>query len=56
MLPLFVTNLIDGQKVPLMGDGLHVREWLHVDDTAGISLVLENGRAGEIYNIGGARS
>jgi dTDP-glucose 4,6-dehydratase len=32
MLPLFVTNLIDGQKVPLMGDGLHVREWLHVDD------------------------
>jgi dTDP-glucose 4,6-dehydratase len=54
MLPLFVTNLIDGQKVPLMGDGLHVREWLHVDDHCrGISLVLENGRAGEIYNIGG---
>jgi dTDP-glucose 4,6-dehydratase len=54
MLPLFVTNLIDGQKVPLMGDGLHVREWLHVDDHCrGISLVLENGRPGEIYNIGG---
>jgi dTDP-glucose 4,6-dehydratase len=54
MLPLFVTNLIDGQKVPLMGDGLHVREWLHVDDHCqGILLVLENGRPGEIYNIGG---
>jgi len=54
MLPLFVTNLIDGEKVPLMGDGLHVREWLHVDDHCqGILLVLENGRPGEIYNIGG---
>jgi len=54
MLPVFVTNLIDGQKVPLMGDGLHVREWLHVDDHCrAISLVLENGRPGEIYNIGG---
>jgi dTDP-glucose 4,6-dehydratase len=54
MLPLFVTNLIDGKKVPLYGDGLNVREWLHVDDHCrGIQLVLEHGRPGEIYNIGG---
>jgi dTDP-glucose 4,6-dehydratase len=54
MLPLFVTNLIDGKRVPLYGDGLNVREWLHVDDHCrGILLVLERGRPGEIYNIGG---
>jgi dTDP-glucose 4,6-dehydratase len=54
MLPLFVTNLIDGKKVPLYGDGLNVREWLHVDDHCrGIQLVLEHGRPGEVYNIGG---
>src|SRR5665213_4287566 len=54
MLPLFVTNLIDGKRVPLYGDGLHVREWLHVDDHCqAIMLVLERGRPGEIYNIGG---
>jgi dTDP-glucose 4,6-dehydratase len=49
-----VTNLSQGQKVPLYGDGLNVRDWLHVDDHCrGIQLVLENGRLGEIYNIGG---
>lgn len=54
VIPLFVTNLQDGLKVPLYGDGLNVRDWLHVDDHCrGILLVLENGRAGEIYNIGG---
>ncbi|MGH3714056.1 MAG: dTDP-glucose 4,6-dehydratase [Micromonosporaceae bacterium] len=54
VIPLFVTNLIDGGKVPLYGDGGNVRDWLHVDDHChGIQLVLENGRAGEIYNIGG---
>ena len=54
VIPLFVTNLIDGLKVPLYGDGLNVRDWLHVDDHCrGIQLVLERGRAGEIYNIGG---
>jgi dTDP-glucose 4,6-dehydratase len=54
LIPLFVTNLFDGQKVPLYGDGLNVRDWLYVDDHCrGILLVLENGRAGEIYNIGG---
>jgi dTDP-glucose 4,6-dehydratase len=54
VIPLFVTNLSEGKKVPLYGDGLNVRDWLHVDDHCrGILLVLENGRAGEIYNIGG---
>jgi dTDP-glucose 4,6-dehydratase len=54
VIPLFVTNLMDGRKVPLYGDGLNVRDWLHVDDHCrGIHLVLEGGRPGEIYNIGG---
>ena len=54
VIPLFVTNLIDGRRVPLYGDGLNVRDWLHVDDHCrGVALVLERGRAGEIYNIGG---
>ncbi|QUH04875.1 dTDP-glucose 4,6-dehydratase [Saccharopolyspora erythraea] len=54
VLPLFITNLMDGRKVPLYGDGLNVRDWLHVTDHCrGIQLVAESGRAGEIYNIGG---
>ncbi|HEX6352479.1 dTDP-glucose 4,6-dehydratase [Actinophytocola sp.] len=54
VIPLFVTNLMDGRKVPLYGDGLNVRDWLHVDDHCwGIQLVAESGRPGEIYNIGG---
>jgi len=54
LIPLFVTNLLDGGTVPLYGNGLHVRDWLHVDDHCrGIQLVLEKGRGGEIYNIGG---
>jgi dTDP-glucose 4,6-dehydratase len=54
VIPLFVTNLIDGGKVPLYGDGLNVRDWLHVaDHCRGIQLVAEGGRPGEIYNIGG---
>ncbi|MEV6903745.1 dTDP-glucose 4,6-dehydratase [Amycolatopsis sp. NPDC051372] len=54
VIPLFVTNLLDGLKVPLYGDGLNVRDWLHVDDHChGIQLVADGGRAGEIYNIGG---
>ena len=54
MIPLFVTNLIDGEKVPLYGDGLNVRDWLHVDDHCrGIQLVLEKGAPAEFYNIGG---
>lgn len=54
MIPLFVTNLIDGLKVPLYGDGKNVRDWLHVNDhCAGIELVAQKGVSGEIYNIGG---
>ena len=54
VIPLFVTNLIDGGTVPLYGDGLNVRDWLHLDDHCrGIALVLTGGRAGEVYNIGG---
>jgi dTDP-glucose 4,6-dehydratase len=54
VIPLFVTNLLDGRNVPLYGDGLNVRDWLHVDDHCrAIQLVAEKGRDGEIYNIGG---
>jgi dTDP-glucose 4,6-dehydratase len=54
VIPLFVTNLLDGETVPLYGDGGNVRDWLHVDDHClGIQLALEKGRAGEVYNIGG---
>ena len=54
IIPLFVTNLIDGKKVPLYGDGLNIRDWLHVDDHCrGIQMVIEGGNPGEIYNIGG---
>jgi dTDP-glucose 4,6-dehydratase len=54
VIPLFVTNLIDGKHVPLYGTGENVRDWLHVDDhTRGIAMVLVGGRAGEVYNIGG---
>jgi dTDP-glucose 4,6-dehydratase len=56
VIPLFVTNLMDGLKVPLYGDGLNVRDWLHVDDHCrGIQVVLERGEPGEYYNIGGGR-
>ncbi|NMO54318.1 dTDP-glucose 4,6-dehydratase [Actinoplanes sp. TBRC 11911] len=54
VIPLFVTNLLDGAQVPLYGDGGNIRDWLHVSDHCrGIQLVLEKGRAGEVYNIGG---
>ena len=54
VIPLFVTNLLDGKKVPLYGDGLNIRDWLHVDDHCrGIALVLQDGQPGEVYNIGG---
>jgi dTDP-glucose 4,6-dehydratase len=54
VIPLFVTNLLDGGRVPLYGDGLNVRDWLHVDDHClGIELVRAGGRPGEVYNIGG---
>jgi dTDP-glucose 4,6-dehydratase len=54
VIPLFVTNLLDGRRVPLYGDGLNVRDWLHVDDHCrGVELVRTGGRPGEAYNIGG---
>ncbi|MFI8192555.1 dTDP-glucose 4,6-dehydratase [Streptomyces sp. NPDC085946] len=54
VIPLFVTNLLDGRKVPLYGDGRNVRDWLYVDDHCrGVDLVRTQGRPGEIYNIGG---
>jgi dTDP-glucose 4,6-dehydratase len=56
LIPLFITNLIVGKKVPVYGDGKNVRDWLHVDDHCqGIFKVLHNGKAGEVYNIGGGQ-
>jgi dTDP-glucose 4,6-dehydratase len=52
-IPLFTTNLLDGRRIPLYGDGLNERDWLFVDDhCSGVHLVLHKGAAGEIYNIG----
>lgn len=54
LLPLFITNAIDNQPLPLYGDGMQVRDWLYVDDhCAGIDCVLHHGQAGEVYNLGG---
>ncbi len=52
-IPLFTTQLLDGRRIPLYGDGLNERDWLYVDDhCAAVALVLREGRLGEIYNIG----
>jgi dTDP-glucose 4,6-dehydratase len=54
VIPLFVTNLLDGLKVPLYGDGQNVRGWVHVDDHCrGVQLVLERGDPGAVYHING---
>ncbi len=54
VIPLFITNLLNGKKVPLYGEGKNVRDWLFVlDNCNGIDAVLEKGKAGQIYNIGG---
>jgi len=54
VIPLFVTNLIEGKKVPLYGDGKNVRDWLHVEDHCeAVLAVMEKGAAGETYCIGG---
>ena len=56
LIPLFITNLLEGKKVPIYGAGLNIRDWLHVDDHCrGIYKVLMGGRSGEVYNIGGGR-
>jgi dTDP-glucose 4,6-dehydratase len=55
VVPLFITNALEGEPLPVYGDGRQVRDWLHVDDhCAGIETVLRQGRAGEAYNVGGA--
>jgi dTDP-glucose 4,6-dehydratase len=55
LIPLFVTNALDDQPLPLYGDGLQVRDWLHVEDHCrAIDTVLRHGEAGAVYNIGGA--
>ena len=54
VMPLFITNILEGKKVPLYGNGLNVRDWLHVDDHCrGIALALVKGKSGGVYNIGG---
>jgi len=54
VIPLFVTNALDGEPLPLYGDGRNVRDWLYVlDNCEAIDLVLRQGRDGEVYNIGG---
>ena len=54
LIPLFVTNALDGEGLPVYGDGMQIRDWLHVEDHCeGIWTVLERGVAGEVYNVGG---
>jgi dTDP-glucose 4,6-dehydratase len=53
IIPLFITNALDGEQLPLYGDGRQTRDWLYVDDhCAGVELVLREGKPGEIYNVG----
>ena len=53
IIPLFITNLLSGKKLPIYGDGSNVREWIHVDDHCkALELILNNGAPGEVYNIG----
>jgi dTDP-glucose 4,6-dehydratase len=57
LLPLMISNALESRPLPVYGDGQQVRDWLYVDDHCrAISAVLEKGREGEIYNIGGSRS
>ena len=54
LIPLFLLNCMEGRDLPIYGDGMNVRDWLHVEDHChGIALVLDGGRPGEMYNIGG---
>jgi dTDP-glucose 4,6-dehydratase len=56
LIPLFITNLIEGKKLPMYGSGQNVRDWLHVEDHCrGIFLVAKAGKSGEVYNIGGGQ-
>jgi dTDP-glucose 4,6-dehydratase len=57
VIPLFVTNALEGRELPVYGDGLHVREWLFVEDHCeGLERVLQAGQVGAIYNIGGGQA
>ena len=57
LIPLMISNAIEDQPLPIYGDGMQVRDWLYVDDHCrAILAVIERGRAGEIYNIGGSRA
>ena len=54
MIPLFITNIIEGKKVPVYGNGQNIRDWIHVDDhNEGVDLILHKGRIGETYCLGG---
>jgi dTDP-glucose 4,6-dehydratase len=54
LIPLFATNALDGEQLPVYGDGMNIRDWIHVEDNCrGVDLVLRQGKEGEIYNIGG---
>jgi dTDP-glucose 4,6-dehydratase len=54
LIPLIISNILDGKPLPIYGDGLQIRDWLYVDDhNRGIDLVIREGRVGETYNIGG---
>lgn len=56
LIPLFILNALSGQNLSIYGDGLNMRDWLHVDDhCTGIELIIRNGRAGQVYNIGGGQ-
>ena len=53
-IPLFASNAMEGKRVPLYGDGMHIRDWLHVEDNCrGVLAALEKGKTGEVYNLGG---
>ena len=54
LIPLIINNALHGKKLPVYGDGKNVRDWLYVEDHCrAIELILENGRVGEVYNVGG---
>ncbi|MBU4375318.1 dTDP-glucose 4,6-dehydratase [Patescibacteria group bacterium] len=54
LLPLFITNLLEGKKVPVYGNGQNIRDWIHVDDhNAGVDMIIKKGRIGETYCLGG---
>lgn len=54
LIPLFITNLIEGKKVPVYGAGANIRDWIHVDDhNRGVDMIIKKGRIGETYCLGG---